>query len=155
MKGSPLYFEWFEIHIRMKGRITPAYLSADNKPVYQQALANYFDTEEDAYRQIKRLPKGMGIFTVERIREYLPPPTGTCPDFIRQVLNDIPLPYSLTAVAWYEGTDVRNEPVSSAIPLSRSTYYRHRSKLLEYGIDIGKKSNVHVLRYRWDKIKNS
>lgn len=154
MKVSSLYFEWFEVHIRMKGRRTPAYLSAENKPVYQEALANYFDTEEEAFRRIKRLPKGMGVFTVVRMREYLPPPPGPCPGLIRQLLNDIPLPYSLTAAAWYEGTNVRHEPISSAIPLSRSTYYRHRRKLLEYGIDIGKKCNVHILRFRWDQIRS-
>lgn len=146
---SPLYFEWYEIHIRLKGYSGRAYLSAENKPVFSQGEANYFDTEKEAYRQIKRLPKGMGVFTVERIREYLPPPPGPAVPYVRQLLKEIPLPYSLTAIAWHEGVDVRNEPVYCATPMSRSSFYRHRRKLLEYGIDIGQKPKVRILHFPW------
>jgi hypothetical protein len=142
---TDLYFEWYEIHIRLKGRKARAYLSAENKPVYSQCEANYFDTEREAYRQIKRLPKGMGVFTVERIREYVPASPRPCHPLIKQYLDDIPLPYSLTAISWLEGDDVKNDPVRNSMPLSHSTYYRHRRKLLEFGIDIGRKCNVHLL----------
>ena len=38
-------------------------------------------------------------------------------------------------------------------PLSRSSFYLHRRKLLDHGIDIARKCNVHILRYRWDQIR--
>jgi hypothetical protein len=145
--NTGLYFEYYEIHIYRHGRKAPAYLSAENKIVFSQSEANWFDTAAEAYRKIKRLSKGMGLFVVERIIEYpdCGPPTGPCPDFIKKVLNEIPLPYSLTAVCWYDGIDVRREPVIFG-PLRKSTYYRHRRKLLEYGIDISKKCNVYMMR---------
>jgi hypothetical protein len=62
-------------------------------------------------------------------------------------LDEIPLPYSITAYRWYEGIDIRTEPVTLRV-LSRSTFYRHRKNLLEYGIDIGKKCNVKVIHYK-------
>ncbi len=150
--SSELYFEYYEIHVHLKGRKSHAFISAENKPVYSQSEADWFDTASDAYKRIRRLPKGMGVFTVEHVKEYpeLGPSPGPCPDLIRQVLDEIPLPYSLTAAAWYEGRDVKNEPVASAEPFSKSTYYRHRRKLLDYGIDISRNCNVHVIRYRWD-----
>lgn len=152
---TDMYFEYYEIHVHMKGRKTHAYLSHKNIPVYFQSQADWFETAADAYRRIKRLAKGMGVFTVERIIEYpdLGPATGPCPELIKQVLDDIPLPYSLTAVAWYEGRDVRNAPVVSAVPFSSSTFYRHRRKLLTYGIDIRQKCNVHIIRYTWDQVR--
>ncbi|OIR01900.1 phage X family protein [mine drainage metagenome] len=145
--ATELYFEYYEIHVYWHGRKTPAYLSAENKIVFSQFEANWFETAAEAYRKIKRLPKGMGLFVVEKIIEYpdLGPPTGPCPDFIKKILNDIPLPYSLTAVSWYEGIDVRREAVVFGT-LPKSTYYRHRKKLFEYGIDISKKCTVRLIR---------
>jgi hypothetical protein len=146
---SELYFKYYEIHVYRHGRKAPAFLSAENKIVFCQSEANWFETATEAYRKIKRLPKGMGLFVVEQIIEYpdCGPPTSPCPEFIKKVLDEIPLPYSLTAVAWYEGVDVRREPVI-LWPLSKSTFYRHKRKLLEYGIDISKKCNVHVLHVK-------
>jgi len=146
---SQLFFEWYEIHIRLTGSKARAYLSVENKPVFSQAEANYFNTEKEAYRQIRRLPKGLGVFTVERLRECIPAAPGPCHPLVKQLLDEIPLPYSLTALAWYDGADVRIEPVSCAIPMSRSTYYHHRKKLLEYGIDIGKECKVRILHRPW------
>jgi hypothetical protein len=42
-----------------------------------------------------------------------------CPTLIKNILNEIPLPYSLTALRWYEGVDIKNEPVTLWI-ISRS-----------------------------------
>jgi len=147
---SELYFEYYEIHVYLHGRKAPAYLSAENKIVFSQSEANWFETAAEAYRKIKRLPKGMGLFDVERIIEYpdCGSSPGPCPELIKKVLDEIPLPYSLTAAAWYEGADVKTEPITFS-PLSRSTYYRHKKKLLDYGIDISKKCNVHILRFKW------
>lgn len=144
---SELYFEYYQIHIYRHGRKAPAYLSGEDKIVFFQSEANWFETASEAYRKIKRLPKGMGLFVVEKIIEYpdLGPPTSPCPDFMKKILDEIPLPYSLTAVRWYEGIDVRRETVVFG-PLPKSTYYRHRKKLLEYGIDISKKCTVRRIR---------
>jgi hypothetical protein len=38
--GKELYFEWYEIHIRLKGNKTRAYLSVEDKPVFFQSQAN-------------------------------------------------------------------------------------------------------------------
>jgi Phage X family len=112
--------------------------------VYFRSEADWFNTAADAWCRIKRLPRGMGLFTIEKVIGYrdVGPSPGPCPDLMKQLLEEIPLPYSLTAIAWYEGEDVRHEPVSNSLPLSRSTYYRHRRKLPDYGIDIGRKCNL-------------
>ena len=147
---SELYFEYYEIHVYLHGKKARAYLSVEDKIVYSQSQADWFETATDAKRRIKRLPKGLGVFVIEKIIEYpdCEPSLGPCPELIKKVLNEIPLPFSLTAVAWYEGVDIKREAVVFG-PLSRSTYYRHKKKLLEYGIDISKKCNVHIIRYKW------
>lgn len=152
-KSSGPHSEVFQMRAFCHGRKACAYLSAENKVVYDHSQADWFETAADAYRRIKLLPKGMGVFVVEKVIEYLDcaPPPGPCPELIKNVLDEIPLPYSLTAAAWYEGVDVRREPVVFG-PLPRSTHYRHRRNLLEHGIDIGKPCNIRILRLRWDQI---
>ena len=153
--SSELYFEYYEIHVYRQGRRMRAYLSAENKLVYFQTQADWFESAADAYRRIKRLPKGLGLFVIEKVTDYpdCGPSPGPCPELIRKALDEIPLPYSLAAVRWYDGIDVKREPVLLST-LSRSTYYRHRRKLLEYGIDISKKCNVHIIYFKWHQIRN-
>lgn len=154
MQTPGLYREKYVIRIYIHGRKSPTYISAEHKPVFSIDDADWFDTRTDAYRRIKRLPKGVGLFDVERFiayPRYVPSP-GPCPELLRKVLDEIPLPYSITAYRWYEGIDIRTEPVTLWV-LSRSTFYRHRKKLLEYGIDIGKQCNVKVIHFKWHQIR--
>lgn len=145
-RSNEFYVEHFLIRVYRTGRKVPAYLSVENKPVYTIDQAFSFDTYAEAYKRIKQLPKGLGLFDVEHIIEYLCGPSeGPCPELIKKVLDEIPLPYSISAVGWYEGESIKDELMDR----SKSTYYRHRKKLLEYGINIGTKCNVYVIRYKW------
>jgi hypothetical protein len=95
------------------------------------------------------LAQKIGIFDVERVIEYpdLGPSPSPCPELLRKVLNEIPMPYSFTALRWHEGVDIKNGP-ATLWTLSRSMYYTHRKKLLEYGIGMCKKCNVKALYYK-------
>jgi hypothetical protein len=81
------------------------------------------------------------LFEIEEIVDKVGPITPF-PDFITDLLEHIPSPYSLVAMEWYCGGDVKNYFLSLR---SKSSYYRYRSKLLEFGIDISKKSDVILL----------
>ena len=52
--------------------------------------------------------------------------------------QDMPMKLQAYATCWREGRDLRSE-------MSKSAYYRARSQLLEYGIDIGTPCNVLAL----------
>ena len=81
------------------------------------------------------------LFEIEEIIDRIGPTTLFF-DFITDLLEHIPSPYSLVAMEWYCGEDVKNYSLTSR---SKSSYYRYRSKLLEFGIDISKKSDVILL----------
>ena len=130
--------EYHVIRLYRHGYRQGYYLSGDDRPVGTLNEANWFSTATEARRKIKRLPRGMGLFAIEHVIEPLdaPPLSGPCPELIMRLFDEIPLPYSLTAVAWYDGVDLRKVGPVMDWPLSRSSFYRHRRKLLDHGIDI-------------------
>ncbi len=81
------------------------------------------------------------LFEIEEIVHTIGPITPF-PDFINDLLERNPSPYSLVAMEWYFGGDMKKYFLTSR---SKSSYYRYRSKLLEFGIDISKKSDVILL----------
>ncbi len=149
------YVEYHVIRLYRHGYRQGYYLSGDDRPVGSLNEANWFSTATEARRKIKRLPMGMGLFAIEHVIEPLdvPPPPGPCPALIKRLFDEIPQPYSLTAAAWYDGVDLKKAGPIMDQPLSRSSFYRHRRKLLDHGIDIARKCNVHILHYRWDQIR--
>lgn len=141
-------FEYFEIHVYQHWRKSHGYLSPEGTVTSSQEDAAWFESPAEAYQTIKCLPRGMGVFVVAHNLEYQEfiPSRGLSRYFPNNFLEMIPEPYSMTAYAWYDGIDLRKKALSSG-GISKSTYYRHRRKLLEYGFDISKKCNVRILRF--------
>lgn len=66
-------------------------------------------------------------------------PFEPLPEAVWERVKDIPHPYAFAAADWLEGKDPKEGWLRYR---SRSTYQRHRERLLTYGIDIASAQNV-------------
>lgn len=140
--AAPRYYDMTYHVIRMyrHGELTPLFLGEKRRFV-PFAEARQFDSLQDAGKCISRMKKGSRLFEIRTISE-LYGPFYPRPEAIMDLLESVPIPYLFIATEWFNGWDARPWLFSR----SRSTYYRYRRKLLEYGIDISRKSKVVTLR---------
>jgi len=140
---EPFYYEnrYFVIRHYRRNQTSasaPEYVGEQKSRGVSLEVARQYSSAESAKRAVAQFKRSGILFEIKEIVDRMGPITPF-PDFINDLLEQIPSPYSLVAMEWYFGGDVRNYFLTSR---SKSSYYRYRSKLLEFGIDISKKSDV-------------
>lgn len=146
---EPFYYDnrYFVIRRYRHGQALadmPEYIGKQKKKGVPLKYARQYLSVDSATRALAQFRRSGMLFEVEEIVDRMGP-IAPFPDFINDLLEQIPSPYSLVAMEWYFGGDVKNYFMTSRL---KSSYYRYRSKLLEFGIDISKKSDVIVLGQR-------
>jgi hypothetical protein len=144
--GKPFYYEnrYFVIRLYRRNQVSvsaPEYIGEQKSRGVSRENARQFSSADSAKRAVAQFKRCGMLFEIEEIVDR----RGTItpfPDFINDLLEQIPSPYCLVAMEWYFGGDIKNYFLTS---FSKSSYYRYRSKLLEFGIDISKKSDVILL----------
>ena len=120
---------------------TPQYIGERKSRGVSREDARQYSSADSAKRAVAQFKRCGTLFEIEEIVDTIGPITPF-PDFINDLLERIPSPYSLVAMEWYFGGDVKNYFLTSR---SKSSYYRYRSRLLGFGIDISRNSDVILL----------
>ena len=144
--AEPFYYEnrYFVIRLYRRGQASasiPEYIGERKSRGVSREDAKQYSSADSAKRAVAQFKQSGMLFEIEEIVDRIGPITPF-PDFMNDLLERIPTPYSLVAMEWYFGGDVRHYLLTSR---SKSSYYRYRSKLLEFGIDISKNSDVILL----------
>jgi len=139
---TPFYYDntYWVIQVYRRGQRGVSYLGP-KRTVVPLEFARKFESQQKALNVLRRLNKSLGEFETKLITQRLGPILPIpVPETILNAISDIPGPYAFVALDWVQGDDLgkwfRHR--------SKSTYYRYRRKLLEYGIDITEPYKVVV-----------
>ena len=141
--AKPFYYEnrLFVIRVYKKDVQGVWYIGAKKTIVFDIDHALQFSTANEAARYLARWPRNGLLSEIEVISQNIGPITPL-PEFVLDLMDKIPFPYFFIAYDWYCGGDVKSWLLTYR---SKSTFYRYRHKLIEYGIDISKPSRVVLI----------
>jgi len=141
--SQPFYYEnkYFVIRVRRKNVRGDWYVGPKKTVVPDIDVALQFSTADGASRSLAKQPRNSLLFEIEAITQNIGP-ISPLPDFVADLIERIPFPYIFIAHEWYCGGDVKTWLLTYR---SKSTFYRYRKKLMEYGIDISSPSRVVLL----------
>lgn len=142
-RNQPFYYEnrFFVIRAHRKDMAGNCYVGPKKKIVFSFDDASQFATADEARRALARLPKSGLLCEIEAVTVSIGP-ISPLPEFMADIMERVPLPYNLVAYEWHCGGDVRSWLLTYR---SKSSFYRYRKKLMEYGIDISTPSQVVLL----------
>ena len=140
---KPFFYEnrFFIIRVHRKDVQDGCYVGEKKALVFAIDDALQFSTEGDASRSLARQPRNGLLYEIVGIMQNIGP-ISPLPEFVVELMEKIPFPYFFIAHEWYCGGDVKSWLLTYR---SKSTFYRYRNKLIEYGIDISRPGKVVLI----------
>lgn len=140
---KPFYYDnqFFVIRVHRKNVQGDWYIVPKKTTVQSIDDALQFSTADEATHSLARQSRNGLLFEVAAITQSIGP-ISPLPEFVVDLMEKIPFPYFFVAHDWYCGGDVKSWLLTYR---SKSTFYRYRKRLMEYGIDITTPSQVVLL----------